>query len=68
MDLQKLLRPHVEATVERIREQAVVLAVQDTTTLNYTAHPKTRKIGPINTRADGAVGLLLHVYAHRHEY
>jgi len=37
-----------------------VLAVQDTTTLNYTAHPGTAGLGPINTKSDQAVGLILH--------
>ena len=60
VDLQTVLRPHIEATVDRIREHDVVRAVQDTTTLNYTAHPSTEALGPINTTQDGAMGLLLH--------
>src|SRR4030042_7137245 len=50
----------VEATVDRIRGQGVVLAVQDTTTLNYTEHPGTKGLGPINTKRDRGVGLILH--------
>ena len=60
VDLPGVLRSHIEASVARVREHAVVLAVQDTTTLNYTAHPATDGLGPINTRADGATGLLVH--------
>jgi len=60
VDLASVLRPHVEATVGRVREHRVVLAVQDTTTLNYSAHPATAGLGPINTKADGATGLLVH--------
>jgi len=60
VDMQTLLKPHVEATVERIREQAVVLAAQDTTTLNYTPHTSTKGLGPINTTQDQAVGLIVH--------
>jgi hypothetical protein len=59
VDMQTLLRPHIESTIERVRSQPVILAVQDTTTLNYTAHPP-EGVGPINTRKDKAVGLLLH--------
>lgn len=59
-DLQTLLKPHIEATVERIKAHKVVLAVQDTTSLNYTSHPADEGIGPINTTEDAAVGLLLH--------
>jgi hypothetical protein len=54
-----LLRPHLEATLDRLRAHPVILAVQDTTTLNYTAHPPAG-VGPINTTKDRAVGLLLH--------
>lgn len=39
VDMHTLLRPHIESTVERLRSHRVILAVQDTTTLNYTAHP-----------------------------
>ena len=60
VDLASVLRPHVEATVGRVREHRVVLAVQDTTTLNYSAHPAADGLGPINTKADGATGLLVH--------
>jgi hypothetical protein len=54
-----VLRPHIEATVDRVKEHEVVLAVQDTSTLNYTAHA-AEEMGPINTTKDAAVGLLLH--------
>jgi len=59
VDMQTVLRPHIESTIERLRAQAVVLAVQDTTSLNYTAHPP-EGAGPINTTKDSAVGLVLH--------
>ena len=58
--MQSLLKGHVEATVQRVTAHEVVLAVQDTTTLNYTAHPATEDLGPINTQKDQSVGLLLH--------
>jgi hypothetical protein len=59
VDMQTLLRPHIESTIERLRSHPVILAVQDTTTLNYTAHPP-EGVGPINTSKNSAVGLLLH--------
>jgi len=34
VDMQTVLRPHIESTIERLRSQAVILAVQDTTSLN----------------------------------
>ena len=60
LDMQGLLHGHVEATVERARDHEVVLAPQDTTFLNYTAHPETKGLGPINTRSDKAIGLVVH--------
>jgi len=54
-----VLKGHVEATIERSREQAVVLSVQDTTFLNYTAHAP-EGVGPICTKRGTSVGLVLH--------
>jgi hypothetical protein len=59
VNMQTLLRPHIESTVERLREHKVILAVQDTTSVNYTAHPP-EGVGPINTGQNSAVGLELH--------
>lgn len=59
VDMQTLLRPHIESTVERLRSHPVILAVQDTTTLSYTGHPP-EGAGPINTSQNTAVGLMLH--------
>jgi len=58
--MKSLLKGHVEATAQRVRTHKVVLAVQDTTTLNYTAHPSTEDLGPINTKKDNGVGLIVH--------
>jgi hypothetical protein len=59
VDMQTLLRPHIEATVQRLRPQKVVLAVQDTSTLSYTGHAPDGA-GPVGRSQDEAVGLLLH--------
>ena len=60
VNMEVILRPHVAATIDRIKEHQVVLAVQDTTSLNYTAHA-AEGMGPINnTSRDKAVGILLH--------
>ena len=59
--MDTLLAPHYESTVNRIAKEKVVLAVQDTTSLNYTTHPQTEGLGPIGNRNDGgAIGLVLH--------
>ena len=46
--------------LERLAGQTTVLLLQDTTTLDCTAHPATRGVGPIGTRRQGHWGLLLH--------
>jgi len=58
--MEILLEPHNQATRQRIVEHNIVLAVQDTTSLNYTAHPAAQDLGPISAHQDGAMGLLLH--------
>ena len=58
--MNKILQSHYEATTLRIQNYPVVLAVQDTSSLNDTAHPLTEGLGPINTTVDGAIGLELH--------
>lgn len=55
-----ILTAHTEATIKRIREYQVVLAPQDTTTLNYSTHPFTLGLGPINKIGDSSIGLILH--------
>jgi len=42
---ENILNPHQHATQHRVSEQKVVLAVQDTTSLNYTHLPKTQGLG-----------------------
>jgi hypothetical protein len=58
--MEVLLEPHYQATQQRLREHQIVLAVQDTTSLNFTAHPATEDLGPIGTRVTGSIGLLVH--------
>jgi hypothetical protein len=38
---EDILKPHVEATKRRMQEHSVVLIAQDTTKLDYSAHPPT---------------------------
>jgi hypothetical protein len=58
--MDTLLQPHFLATEVRVRAEAIVLAVQDTTSLNYTAHAATGGMGPIGSTANGPQGLHLH--------
>lgn len=56
---EKVLAPHVAATVERIGAQSVALLVQDTTELDYTDQPATQGLGPLNY--ERRIGLLQHL-------
>lgn len=55
-----ILDAHTQASIDRIKEHKVVLAPQDTTTLNYSTHPMTQELGPISHKSDTLIGLLLH--------
>src|SRR5438105_11936025 len=39
---------HRTKTVERVQQERTLLAIQDTTTLNFNSHAKTRGLGPID--------------------
>jgi hypothetical protein len=59
--MEAILASHYEASAERAATQPVVLAVQDTTSLNYSAQPAIENLGPIGTRLEGGpVGLMVH--------
>jgi uncharacterized protein YnzC (UPF0291/DUF896 family) len=50
--------PHREKTVKRVKDYKTVLAIQDTTSLNYAAHKATNGLGPID--GNGSNGLHVH--------
>jgi len=60
VNMDAVLQSHYAATRVRVAQEAVVLAAQDTTSLNYSTHPATENLGPISTRQEGVVGLLVH--------
>jgi Transposase DNA-binding len=47
IDAQDLLQSHIESTYRRLDQVSVVLAVQDTTEVNWTGHPATQGLGPL---------------------
>jgi hypothetical protein len=60
VSMDVVLTAHKEATLERIKQHRVVLAPQDTTTLNYSTHPMTEGFGPVSHVNHTLIGLLLH--------
>lgn len=55
---QDILQSHVDSTYTRLGAVPVVLAVQDTTEVNWTRHPATQGLGPLGHTA--CQGLLVH--------
>lgn len=53
-----ILDSHVQATYHRVRQLPLVLAVNDTSLLDYTQHPATTGLGPLTTVHQQ--GLLMH--------
>ena len=77
LNREEILKAHREATVRRIAQQGgTILAVQDTTSLNYSNHEKTEGIGYISDKTLGvnihsclavsAEGLALGILDQRH--
>ncbi len=60
IDPHQILAPHREATEERIAREPVVLTVQDTTELDFTAHPP-QDAGVLN--AENRFGFYDHTHA-----
>jgi hypothetical protein len=56
---EAILMGHREQTIERMKKHKVVLAVQDTTVIDYKNHPATKGLGTCSTSKD-ALGFLNH--------
>jgi len=55
---EAILAPHAERTCERAAGEEVVLAIQDTTSLDFTSHPATKGLGPLEN--EHLLGILMH--------
>ncbi len=58
VDPAAILAAHVQATTARMAHAPVVLAVQDTCYVDWTAHPATTGLGPLTSATQQ--GLLMH--------
>src|SRR5690606_2268010 len=54
VSMDEILQSHYEATLSRVAKESVVLAVQDTTALNYTTHKAIADMGLIGALASSA--------------
>lgn len=55
-----ILAPHFDCTTTRLHTQQLVLAVQDTTFFNFTAHPHTTGLGEIGNKQQCQRGFGMH--------
>lgn len=55
---ESVLAPHVLSSIGRMRARPVVLAVQDTSYLDYATHPATEALGPLS--GEGGHGMIMH--------
>lgn len=58
VESQDMLGSHILAAYRRMKEVSLVLAVQDTTYLDWTHHPHTQGLGPL--ASEERQGLLVH--------
>ena len=59
--MEHILESHVEQTVERCAAERLVLAIQDTTTLNYDGLAATSGLDDLGGGGKGSKGILAHV-------
>jgi hypothetical protein len=59
VNLEGVLQGHYAATARRAQKEKLILAVQDTTELDYTLHGQTELLGPICDKK-GMIGMLVH--------
>lgn len=57
---QQILNPHQAQTVERMSKEPVVLAIQDSSYLNFSTHKQTQGLGPIGDSRCASQGLVTH--------
>lgn len=58
ISITAILSSHQQATQRRMSQKSVVLAVQDTTQLDYTHHPATEGLGTLHNKKQQ--GMLMH--------
>src|SRR3972149_2490391 len=56
----EILAPKCQQTVKRIKLRPLVLAVRDTTFINFTHHPQTEGLGEIGTKQQQQRGFGMH--------
>ena len=60
LDRDEIFRCHQESTISRLKNQKIVLAIQDSTYLDFSNHTKLKGKGPIGTRQQNLTGYVMH--------
>ena len=60
VSMEHVLEPHFEATADRCRAEPLILAMQDTTTLNCTGLEGTAGLAELGGGGRGSAGILAH--------
>ena len=55
---EKILKPHQAALAQRIGREKILLAIQDTSMVDYTNHPQTKNLGCLGD--ENHQGIILH--------
>jgi hypothetical protein len=60
VDKAEMFRCHKENTIDRMKKLKVVLAIQDSSYLDFSRHTKLKGKGPIGTRQQDLTGYVMH--------
>jgi hypothetical protein len=60
VNIDALLEPHYKSTQTRLQQEPVILAAQDTSSLNYTNLKACKGLGLLSSKSNGNLGLQLH--------
>lgn len=58
--MEQILAPHQQRTKERMAGHEYILAIQDSSYLDYSHHPSKSGMGPIGTTQQALRGLVMH--------
>jgi hypothetical protein len=60
VDRSEIFRCHQENTINRVKDCKVVLAIQDSSYLDFSNHTKLKGKGPIGTKQQNLTGYIMH--------
>lgn len=57
---EKIREAHIASTVGRVKQHDTILAVQDTTNIDFSSHPATKGLGMLDSNLNFVRGLKMH--------